>query len=427
MVLTTPLLAARPASRAGGCGDHTGGGHAAGDASSGAVGHPLRQAWRRPGLARLQAGGLASFAPRRYARRLSAAPLGPLGPAGAGVGCAASGSASPTALAAITYTRRVPRPRAGHEVERLLTLAGAARIGADRQPGPDVRLITPRPTTGSLRHGVSPRLRRAGARLDLGYEALALLRRAGGRAGPGLRDRGWSGRQRRWPRPSWRRHRGRAVSAAGELSLRTSAALIQRAAALVTNDSAPLHLATAVGTPIVALFGPTVPEFGFGPRRPGDVTLGTRRAGLPAVLQAWAPGLPAGTSSLHAGPGSGNRSRGAGRHHRCGGVRCDLSSELTSEARTWSSAAWPRMARSLHALGSEPTGAEAGERDVLDRLIALAKQTIEQTKTRDPRCRDHRRGCGGAGTARHQERRGPADAESGLGQSAASPDHSRPL
>jgi heptosyltransferase II len=67
---------------------------------------------------------------------------------------------------------------------------------------------------------------------------------------------------------------GKAVSAAGALSLRGSAALIQRAAVLVTNDSAPLHLATAVGTPIVALFGPTVPEFGFGPRRAGDVALG---------------------------------------------------------------------------------------------------------------------------------------------------------
>jgi heptosyltransferase-2 len=66
----------------------------------------------------------------------------------------------------------------------------------------------------------------------------------------------------------------RAVSAAGALPLRASAALISRAAVLVTNDSAPLHLATAVGTPIVAVFGPTVPEFGFGPRGQGDVTLG---------------------------------------------------------------------------------------------------------------------------------------------------------
>jgi hypothetical protein len=57
------------------------------------------------------------------------------------------------------------------------------------------------------------------------------------------------------------------------LFLRGSAALIARAAALVTNDSAPLHLATAVGTPVVALFGPTVPAFGFGPRGLDDVVL----------------------------------------------------------------------------------------------------------------------------------------------------------
>jgi heptosyltransferase-2 len=63
---------------------------------------------------------------------------------------------------------------------------------------------------------------------------------------------------------------GRAHSAAGQLGLRASAALLARAAVLVTNDSAPLHLATAVGTPVVAVFGPTVPGFGFGPRGPTD-------------------------------------------------------------------------------------------------------------------------------------------------------------
>jgi heptosyltransferase-2 len=66
---------------------------------------------------------------------------------------------------------------------------------------------------------------------------------------------------------------GRAHSAAGELGLRASAALLARAAVLVTNDSAPLHLATAVGTPIVAVFGPTVPSFGFGPRGRRDVVV----------------------------------------------------------------------------------------------------------------------------------------------------------
>ena len=57
----------------------------------------------------------------------------------------------------------------------------------------------------------------------------------------------------------------RAIPAVGRLSLLASADLIGRAAVLVTNDSAPLHLASAMNTPTVAIFGPTVPEFGFGP------------------------------------------------------------------------------------------------------------------------------------------------------------------
>jgi heptosyltransferase-2 len=58
---------------------------------------------------------------------------------------------------------------------------------------------------------------------------------------------------------------GRAVDATGRLSLLASAELIRRSALLVTNDSLPLHLASAMNTPTVAVFGPTVPEFGFGP------------------------------------------------------------------------------------------------------------------------------------------------------------------
>ncbi len=56
-----------------------------------------------------------------------------------------------------------------------------------------------------------------------------------------------------------------AVDATGKLSLLGSAALLSRARGLVTNDSAPLHLASAMDTPTVALFGPTIPAFGFGP------------------------------------------------------------------------------------------------------------------------------------------------------------------
>lgn len=64
------------------------------------------------------------------------------------------------------------------------------------------------------------------------------------------------------------------VDATGRLSLLGSAELIRRAALLVTNDSAPQHLASAVGTPTLTLFGPTVEAFGFGPLAPGSATVG---------------------------------------------------------------------------------------------------------------------------------------------------------
>ena len=64
------------------------------------------------------------------------------------------------------------------------------------------------------------------------------------------------------------------VDAMGRLSLLASAELIDRCAVLVTNDSAPQHLASAMGTPTVALFGPTVPEFGFGPLAARQAVLG---------------------------------------------------------------------------------------------------------------------------------------------------------
>ncbi len=55
------------------------------------------------------------------------------------------------------------------------------------------------------------------------------------------------------------------VNTAGVLSLTGTAALMKRAMLVVTNDSAPLHLASAMNTPTVAVFGATVPALGFGP------------------------------------------------------------------------------------------------------------------------------------------------------------------
>jgi heptosyltransferase III len=52
----------------------------------------------------------------------------------------------------------------------------------------------------------------------------------------------------------------------GQLDLLSLAALIERARLLVTVDSAPMHLASAAGTPQVILFGPTNP-FHWRPRK----------------------------------------------------------------------------------------------------------------------------------------------------------------
>jgi heptosyltransferase-2 len=60
---------------------------------------------------------------------------------------------------------------------------------------------------------------------------------------------------------------GRGVVLAEELSLLASAALMEGAAMNYVNDSAPLHIASAMKAPVTAVFCSTVPAFGFGPLR----------------------------------------------------------------------------------------------------------------------------------------------------------------
>jgi heptosyltransferase-2 len=179
--------------------------------------------------------------------------------------------------AAITYTTRVPRAQTGHEVERLLALAGrragsappvslalttqdeaaAERWLAERGVPAGFTAVAPGSIWGTKRWPYYPELAASleGPLVVVGSGEDAALACEVVAAAP-----------------------GRAWSAAGELSLRQSAAVIRRARVLVTNDSAPLHLATAVGTPVVAIFGPTVPEQGFGPRGSRSLALG--HAGL---------------------------------------------------------------------------------------------------------------------------------------------------
>jgi heptosyltransferase I len=58
----------------------------------------------------------------------------------------------------------------------------------------------------------------------------------------------------------------------GKTSLNQLAALYRHAQVVVTTDSGPMHLAAAVGTPVVALFGPTAP-WRTGPYGPRHVVL----------------------------------------------------------------------------------------------------------------------------------------------------------
>lgn len=50
-----------------------------------------------------------------------------------------------------------------------------------------------------------------------------------------------------------------AADLSGKTSLKVLAAIYERANCLVSTDTGPMHLAAAVGTPVVALFGPTAP------------------------------------------------------------------------------------------------------------------------------------------------------------------------
>jgi len=75
-----------------------------------------------------------------------------------------------------------------------------------------------------------------------------------------------------------------AVNLGGKTTLRDLAALYKRAELLVTTDSGPMHVAAAVGTAVVALFGPTAP-WRTGPYGPGHVVIRKATACSPCFLK----------------------------------------------------------------------------------------------------------------------------------------------
>ncbi len=69
------------------------------------------------------------------------------------------------------------------------------------------------------------------------------------------------------------RMKEKSLNLAGQISLADLPALISKSRCLIGNDSAPIHIATAVSTPVIALFGPTDGKI-WGPRRNQDRILG---------------------------------------------------------------------------------------------------------------------------------------------------------
>ncbi|MCZ6833237.1 MAG: glycosyltransferase family 9 protein [Acidobacteria bacterium] len=67
--------------------------------------------------------------------------------------------------------------------------------------------------------------------------------------------------------------RSRLHNLCGATNLRESFVLLEQARALVTNDSAPMHLGVAAGIPVIAVYCSTLPAFGFAPQGRDDVVL----------------------------------------------------------------------------------------------------------------------------------------------------------
>ncbi len=174
------------------------------------------------------------------------------------------------AAGALLYTHTVAARGEPHQVERLLALADGApdRREPEIFPGPgdraavdallaeagirgDFVVLAPGSQWGSKRWPYFPEL----ARVLAQEMPLAIVGGAGDRA---------DARQIRTALGA-----GTPVAdATGRLSILAAGELIRRACVLVSNDSAPVHLASAVGTATVEIYGPTAPVFGFAARAP---------------------------------------------------------------------------------------------------------------------------------------------------------------
>ncbi|WP_447979702.1 lipopolysaccharide heptosyltransferase II [Candidatus Nitrospira bockiana] len=168
------------------------------------------------------------------------------------------------------YRRRVAVPTADmHAVDRYLLLAAA--VGAGHEGKPEFRL---RPTAED-REEVGRLLRRAGLKTGTDWIAMNVSARWETKQWPAgdfadAADRlqseglgqvlmiGGPG-DRRASETVVNTMRTPVIDLTGHVPLTLLPCLLGEASVLLTNDSGPMHIAAAMGTPVVALFGPTSP------------------------------------------------------------------------------------------------------------------------------------------------------------------------
>ncbi|HUI29875.1 MAG TPA: glycosyltransferase family 9 protein [Candidatus Acidoferrales bacterium] len=85
------------------------------------------------------------------------------------------------------------------------------------------------------------------------------------------------------------------ISAIGKFSIMTSAEIIRRSSLMIANDSAPVHIASSFNVPTVAIFGPTVKDFGFYPYHKRSTVIEVRDLGCRPCSIHGGPRCPIGT------------------------------------------------------------------------------------------------------------------------------------
>ena len=85
------------------------------------------------------------------------------------------------------------------------------------------------------------------------------------------------------------------LNLAGQTDLQTSMALIDRAQVVISNDSAPMHLAVARQVPVVAIFCATTPGLGYGPYSDNAVIVEKKDVFCRPCRRHGGPSCPRGT------------------------------------------------------------------------------------------------------------------------------------